>query len=252
MKYILSCLAFILPLVAFSGPENDPDFSHSVTTKKKPWTDKDFRNNPDHFQFAILSDRTGGLRPGVFPAAVKKLNELQPEFVITVGDLIAGRSTKTELRDEWKEFNAFLENFEMPFFYLPGNHDMKDPTGTEVWDEHFGSRHYAFVYKKVLFLCLNSQDGKTWRPPLIGPEQIAWAKKELARHKDVRWTMVFIHQPVWLSEEGIILPRKGKEILNRHDTGWPEIEAALEGRNHTVFAGHFHHYVKYRRNQNNY
>ena len=244
--------AFYLTTFALAGPEDDPDFSHSVTSEKKPWTDKDFKNNPDHFQFAILTDRTGGVRPGVFPEAVRKLNEFQPEFVITVGDLIAGRSTKEELREEWKEFNAFLEPFEMPFFYLPGNHDMKDPTGTEVWDELFGVRHYSFVYKDVLFLCLNSQDGENWRPPLIGKPQIEWAKAELEKHPDVRWTMVFIHQPVWLMEEGIVIHRNGKETINQSNTGWPEVEAALAGRKHTVFAGHVHHYVRYHRNDTNY
>ena len=50
-----------------------PDFKHSVTTKKKPWTDKEFLNNPANFQFAIVADRTGGVRRGIFPEAVKKL-----------------------------------------------------------------------------------------------------------------------------------------------------------------------------------
>ena len=51
-------------------------FSHSVTTEKKPWTGKSFLNDPFEFQFAIVSDRTGGVREGVFPRAVDKLNEL--------------------------------------------------------------------------------------------------------------------------------------------------------------------------------
>ena len=69
-----------------------PDFKHSVTTEKKPWTDKEFLNNPANFQFAIVADRTGGVRRGVFPEAVKKVNDLRPEFVMSVGDLITGGS----------------------------------------------------------------------------------------------------------------------------------------------------------------
>ncbi len=68
----------------------DTFFKHSVTTEKKPWTAKKFLNDPADFQFAIVSDRTGGPRVGVFPKAVDKLNELRPEFVITVGDMIRG------------------------------------------------------------------------------------------------------------------------------------------------------------------
>jgi hypothetical protein len=57
---------------------------------KKPWTEKEFINHPKDFQFAFVSDRTGGPREDVFPRLVDKLNELRPVFVITVGDLIEG------------------------------------------------------------------------------------------------------------------------------------------------------------------
>ena len=87
----------------------DSFFKHSVTTEKKPWTAKKFLNDPADFQFAIVSDRTGGPRAGIFPKAVDKLNELRPEFVITVGDMIQGgrgnRDVK-KLKGQWKEFNS--------------------------------------------------------------------------------------------------------------------------------------------------
>ena len=53
-------------------------------------TNLDFQNNPDDFQFAVIGDRAGGYRPGVFPVAVDLLNLLQPEFVLSVGDFIEG------------------------------------------------------------------------------------------------------------------------------------------------------------------
>ena len=55
-----------------------------------PWTHLDLRNDPQDFQFVIVTDRTGGHRPGVFPDAMRRLNLLQPEFVMSVGDLIEG------------------------------------------------------------------------------------------------------------------------------------------------------------------
>ena len=41
----------------------------------------------------VVSDPSGGVRPGVFEVATRKLNLLQPEFVISVGDLIMGNTT---------------------------------------------------------------------------------------------------------------------------------------------------------------
>jgi len=42
------------------------------------------------FTFAIVSDRTGWHRPGVFESAMARLNWLSPDFVMSVGDLIEG------------------------------------------------------------------------------------------------------------------------------------------------------------------
>lgn len=171
----LLCCLLPPPLLSEpAGPEKDENFSHRITTAQKPWTNREFRNDPRDFQFAIVTDRTGGMRPGVFSRAVAKVNELQPEFVITVGDLIPGgqrQKNEVEIRRQWDEFNGFVEGFEMPFFYLPGNHDVSNPLMDRIWDEMFGVRYYSFVYHDVLFLCLNTQDSEGSRP-FLGEEQL--------------------------------------------------------------------------------
>ena len=230
-------------------------FSHSVKTEKKPWTDKDFLNDPSDFQFAIVSDRTGGVRKGVFPRAVDKLNELRPEFVITVGDMIkggAGNRDVDKLMGEWEEFNSFIKGFDMPFFYLPGNHDVGNEVADEIWDELYGVRYYSFVYKNVLFLCLNTQGGPGSKPAMLEDEQIQWSLNELRKNQQVRWTIVFMHQPLWLMEEGILIRKNGKKELRITDTGWPILAKELIKRQHTVFAGHVHHYGKYLRNKTSF
>ena len=58
--------------------------------------------------------------------------------------------------------------------------------------------------------------------------------------------LVFMHQPLWLMEEGIVLGRVRRP--RKTATGWPKVAQALKGRKHTVFAGHIHHYAKYQRN----
>ena len=84
------------------------NFSHDIKSEKRPWTHENFLDSPDEFHFAIVSDRTGGHRPGIFPDAMKKLNMLRPEFVICVGDLIEGINKPHEcnhdnMRKQWKE-----------------------------------------------------------------------------------------------------------------------------------------------------
>jgi hypothetical protein len=57
---------------------------------KNPWTSLTPNVAADPCQFAIVSDRTGGHRQGVFSKAVQQVNLLQPAFVMSVGDLIEG------------------------------------------------------------------------------------------------------------------------------------------------------------------
>ena len=220
MKILLFIVFFGFYQCSFllSAIEKISSFKHSVHTEKKPWTDKDFLNNPKNFQFAIVADRTGGLRQGVFPKTVSKLNELRPEFVITVGDLIqggTGNRNVEKLKGQWQEFNSFIKGFDMPFFYLPGNHDLGNEVADQIWDEMFGVRYYSFLYEDVLFLCLNTQGGPDAKPALLQDKQIEWALGELKKNDKVRWTLVFMHQPLWLMEEGILIRDKGKKFFVR-------------------------------------
>jgi hypothetical protein len=59
---------------------------------KPPFAQVHFNDDPGKLQFAIVSDRWGGNRPGIFEDAVDKLELLQPQFIMSVGDLIDGKT----------------------------------------------------------------------------------------------------------------------------------------------------------------
>jgi len=207
--------------------------------KVAPWTNLNLNNSEDKFHFAIVTDRTGGHREGVFMDAVNKLNLLQPEFVMSVGDLIEGYTEDIdELNRQWDEFDGFVTNLDMPFFYLPGNHDMTNQVMEDLWKERLGATYYHFVYHNVLFLALNTEDQKRGAGKgTISTEQFEYAKRVLSENQNVDWTLIFMHQPLW----------------NQEDTKrWGEIDQLLKERKHTVYTGHEHRYVKYRRNNANY
>ena len=218
-----------LPTLRIDIPQDQPT----------PWTSLDFNNNPYNFQFAIVTDRTGGHRPGVFMDGINKLNLLQPEFVMSVGDLIEGYTTDlAELNRQWDEFDGFVKALDMPFFYLPGNHDITNQVMEDLWKKRLGDPNYSFVYGDVLFLCLNSEDQRQGAGnATISDEQFEWAKGVLEQNKDVRWTLVFLHQPIWLQKE---------------QSRWPDVEALLSSRKHTVFTGHQHRYQRAERNNGRY
>ena len=77
MNRNLAFTALIIVLLV-SGCTPKKDFKTDVDTGKKPWTNLDFYNDPSNFQFAIVADRNGGMRRGVFEEGVEKLNLVMP------------------------------------------------------------------------------------------------------------------------------------------------------------------------------
>jgi len=213
---------------------------------RNPWTSLKLNNGPDTFHFVVVSDRTGGHRARIFSQAVEQINLLQPAFVISVGDLIEGYTKDTaKLSEQWKEFQTYTTKLKMPFFYVPGNHDLSNPVGSKEWEERFGRRYYHFLYRDVLFLAVNSDDpseadekGKDMKGG-IRAEQIEYFQKVLKENPSPRWTFVCMHKPLWTQE-------------NLSTNGFLELEQMLEGRKYTMFAGHIHRYQKFVRNGMNH
>lgn len=132
-----------------------------IDESSKPYTHLHFKNDPDDFQFAIITDNSGGARPGVFARAVEMVNLLQPEFVVNAGDMIEGYDDdESQIKAWWQEVDEVLKSLEMPFFFLPGNHDHYSEASIKVWGERYGDKrgYYHFVYKDVLFLMINTED----------------------------------------------------------------------------------------------
>lgn len=236
-RLLIPLLAFVW--VSMGTAQDKPTIYIDIPTDRKPWNHTEWNDSAEQFQFAIVTDRTGGRRPGVFPIGIKKLNLLQPEFVMSVGDLIDGYTQDTlKINAEWKEFMGFIDALEAPFFYVPGNHDITNEVMEEKWMELFGVSYYHFVYKDVLFLCLNSEDNlRGAGRGTIDDEQYEYIKKTLAENSEVKWTLVFLHQPLWVQED---------------TKRWKDVEKLLENRNHNVFAGHYHRYWKTKRNNGKY
>ena len=209
----------------------------------KPWTSAETLDDPSRFHFAIISDRTGGHRAGVFESAPERLNLLQPAFVLSVGDFIEGYTNNEDrIREEWAEIDKTVSPLEAPLFFTPGNHDISNSVQYDVWKERFGVDYYHFIYKDTLFLILNSEVfpavtattgafiGTIDDPQSVFNAQLRYVEDVLRQHEDVRWTFIFMHNPVWKTADVAPAP------------GWAQLEALIGDRGHTLFAGHTHKY----------
>jgi len=239
--YLLTTILGLLFTGYTTQGQNNPPAKIKIEVPDgvKPWSSLKVNNDPKNFQFLIVTDRTGGLRPGIFKKAIHKINILQPEFVMSVGDLISGYTRdEKQLNREWDEFNGFIKKLQMPFFYVPGNHDITNEVMLKKWKQLFGKTYYHFVYKDVLFLCLNTEDNlRGAGRGTIDDAQYEYVKKVLAENPQVKWTLVFMHQPLWLQS---------------NTKRWKDVETLLSNRKHSVFVGHIHRYIKFERNNGKY
>jgi hypothetical protein len=227
-----------LALACALGCAGAPRIEVEDTRAPKPWTGLAAADDPRDFTFAVVSDRTGGHRAGVFEAAVDALDLLAPAFVVSVGDLIEGGTEDPAALDAmWAEFDAIVARLRMPFFRVPGNHDYGNPAMARDWVRRFGPSYYHFVYKDALFLVLNSELFSSYANPGHAVEggdtqeaQMRFIERVLADHRDARWTFVLLHQPFW-------------DTPGEH-ADWQRVEAWLGDRPCTVLAGHFHRYTE--------
>jgi len=263
---VLICMIFIQcnstttsPAEELSTTEKN-NFSHSISSSKKPWTHTNFDSSK--FSFAIFGDLNGGERERIFDVAVAQLNLLRPDMIINVGDLIhGGTHNKDTLHGYWDNFDTRAQKAKAPIFYVAGNHDLANRSMWSVWDERYGEKYYHFVYNNVLFLVLNSEDHTpermdeieamaneaTERAKIegwdilphtgygqmpeqdagnIGETQASYFEKAIAENPNVLHTFIFVHKAPWKKE----------------DPNFLRIETALENQPYTVFNGHVHAY----------
>ena len=225
-------LSALLLAACSDGPPPAP-----IESTETPWTHLEFLDGPEVFHFAVVADRAGAHRPGVFQSALGRLEALGPSFVISVGDLLDTSDfnrtpellTEEAAQDLWTEFDGMVDDLSMPFFFVGGNNDLRSDMLEDVWIRRFGRTYYHFRYQDVLFLVLNSEDPPGSPAGALSEDQLAWLRRTLAQQEDVRWTFLFLHKPMWL--------------LPDHPV-WTAVEEALGNRPRTAFGGHFHGYSR--------
>ncbi|HXO06007.1 MAG TPA: metallophosphoesterase [Candidatus Sulfotelmatobacter sp.] len=140
-------------------------------------------------------DVTGTLRE-----AIAKVNALPtpPSFVLHTGDLT--HLSKPEEFDTLAESLKSLKTDRI--FYVPGEHDVLNDNGA-MFHERFGQGTqgdgwYSFDQKGAHFIGLvNVLNLKAGGLGTLGPEQLEWLEKDVAKLKSSTPIVVFAHIPLW-------------------------------------------------------
>lgn len=247
----------------------------STASGATPWSEAP-KAGAGPLRFAVIGDNTGIARPGVFQQAMRQLRWLQPDLIISVGDLIEGYSDdRAQITGQWDAVERSVSLAGVPFIYTRGNHDVDNAVTEEAWRTRRGAPYYAFTYKGALFVVLDTEDPATpmsektakqfyWMVDLMkqdqekaeklivdhlshgpsahGDSEEGFMKLEVANFSDkqlafVRDTLAKHPNPTWTF---VIMHKPAWKMAS---PAFAKIQAMLGNRNYTVFAGHTHYFT---------
>ena len=157
-------------------------------------------------QFVFYGDCCSGIPGGPTEKTFAKVNAViqrldpQPEFIVFLGDHIAGiRSDAEFLRQQWRHWldkeMAWLDQRRTPLYHVTSNHDTFDALAERVWCEFFPEGLSHWVRRGDLLLvsihtCPSQLGG-------CGHVETAWLDRVLNEHADARFKLVAGHYPVF-------------------------------------------------------
>jgi 3',5'-cyclic AMP phosphodiesterase CpdA len=189
------------------------------------------------FSFVQLSDTHVGFKgppnpngTAAFERAVETVNRLPetPDLVLFTGDLSHDSEDPAEHAARMRQFKEIAARLKVQLVKtVPGEHDAGLDGGV-LYRDSFGETTYSFDHRGIHFVAL---DNVSRAKPEVGPERIAWMKKDLGRFPTTAPIVVFTHRPLFdLKPEWEWFTRDGDEVMN--------VLAPFE--NVTVLYGHIH------------
>jgi hypothetical protein len=154
------------------------------------------------FEFVVIGDNRPDSedqsgeeiqQPPVFIEMLKAIAREHPALVITTGDMIPGYAGEEgALRDQWRSYRDAIGPMAVPYFNVPGNHDIQDETSAKLWKEMWGPTYYAFDYGSARFIALDTETEES----RVTGKQFAWLQQQL-EGAGSRHVFLFFHRPLF-------------------------------------------------------
>jgi 3',5'-cyclic AMP phosphodiesterase CpdA len=194
-----------------------------------------------------------------FRSAIRKVNELKPEFVVTGGDLIMDALGQTFGRADslYDLYTSLSKEFDMPVYNTLGNHEIwgwYDTTGAlldhpeygeKMYEQRIGPRYHSWEHKGWLFFSLDSveEDGEGEYQGEVDSAQMDWIRDVLSETSKLTPIVISLHIPLRTLEAQILY---GATVANeRYEVviNSKEVLDLFSGYNlRLVLQGHLHYY----------
>lgn len=135
---------------------------------------------------------------------IAELVGIKTAFGVTLGDIMFDNL------DLFARQNQVIAKLGIPFYNVPGNHDMNydaagDRYSLETFKRHFGPNYFSFDYGKVHFIALDDVEYQGRHPEtgapryqgLLGEKQLAWLENDLRMVDRERLVVLMMHIPLF-------------------------------------------------------
>ncbi|MBN1271380.1 MAG: metallophosphoesterase [Candidatus Aminicenantes bacterium] len=213
-----------------------------------------------NFTFVFLTDihiQPEKNAPQGFEKAITLINKLDPDFVITGGDLISD-ALGQNFEQAMSFYDLYLrlsKGFNMPVWNTIGNHEIfgllessgVDPSHPQyfkkMYENRIGKRYYSFDYQDWHFMALDSIDATDDRKYIgwVGTDQLEWIAEDLQNIEPETPIVISTHIPFITVDRQI---RKGSTEANPRGLVVVNSKQVLDlFKNHNlklVLQGHLH------------
>lgn len=185
----------------------------------------------DRFTFCAVAD-TQTSKPAVpKEVTIREVGEmglLDPDFVISSGDMIRGYTgDETLVRKMWAAHLELTNALPMPFVPGPGNHDIWGWNSREIYKDLIGPTAFSFDYGNAHFIALDTEEPQ--HMAALSEPQLRWLEEDLQKHGDATHIFMFMHKPIWV-------PRYESNFMERI------LPLVKKYPVRAIFAGHEHLY----------
>ncbi|MFT6302020.1 MAG: putative phosphodiesterase [Granulosicoccus sp.] len=178
---------------------------------------------------------------------VADLTELNPKFVIHVGDMVRPFPALANYDEVCDQALKLFQQLPCPVHYIPGNHDIGDkPIANapapnvcdafiEKYKNKFGNTFGSFEHQGVKFILLNSSVINSGLQE--EHDQWQWLDQQ-SQEVDGKRTFLFIHYPPYL-----VSTKEQPHYDNIDEPGRTRLLTLIEDmESEALFAGHVHHF----------
>ncbi len=158
--------------------------------------------------FAVFGN-TGCTVDGVktYESLIRAVNEYGVDFSVNLGNNLSDGIPPAGVKPVWDAVEKNVEQFGAPVYPVVGKNDVFDFESDVEYSNRYGPMWYSFMREGKLFIVLNTEDD-AYREgfgtkPRIGEEQLEWLVNSLKDSKNVKSTVLFMNNPLWLESPAL-------------------------------------------------